>query len=140
MNLHVTSLGDFVSVQDEILSLRAEDVSGSFGILPGHADFLTVLEACVIDWLCVDGRQRHVGVRRAVLRVFGGDRIEIAAREAIVDDDLGRLESTVLNEFRAREEAERSERVRSHQVELQAMRQLIRYLQRGRPADAGEYA
>jgi F-type H+-transporting ATPase subunit epsilon len=27
----------------EIASLRAEDESGSFGILAGHADFLTVL-------------------------------------------------------------------------------------------------
>ena len=30
--------------------LRAEDDTGAFGILPGHADFLTVLAVSVVTW------------------------------------------------------------------------------------------
>ncbi|MFO1126586.1 MAG: hypothetical protein U1E25_15800 [Methylocystis sp.] len=29
---------------------RAEDASGGFGVLPGHADFVTTLPACVLRW------------------------------------------------------------------------------------------
>jgi F-type H+-transporting ATPase subunit epsilon len=30
--------------------LRAEDASGSFGILPGHAPFLTALAISIVSW------------------------------------------------------------------------------------------
>jgi F-type H+-transporting ATPase subunit epsilon len=34
----------------QAVALRAEDETGSFGILPGHADFLTILTPCVLRW------------------------------------------------------------------------------------------
>ena len=39
----------------EIVSLRAEDESGSFGIRAGHADYVTLLNACVVRWRTADG-------------------------------------------------------------------------------------
>ena len=33
---------------DGVASLRAEDESGAFGVLPGHADLLTVLPPSVL--------------------------------------------------------------------------------------------
>lgn len=36
--------------RDDIVALRAEDASGSFGLLPGHVDFLTVLSPSVVRW------------------------------------------------------------------------------------------
>jgi F-type H+-transporting ATPase subunit epsilon len=137
MKLQLTSLGNFVSVQEDIVSLRAEDASGSFGIWPGHADFLTVLEVGVVSWRHPDGHEQHCAVRRGVLRVQGGGTIEIATREAIVDDDLERLESTVLAEFHAREQAERSSRTEATRFELQALREMMRYLQPERGAGPG---
>ncbi len=35
---------------DDVRSLRAEDESGAFGVLPGHADLLTVLPPSVVRW------------------------------------------------------------------------------------------
>ena len=35
---------------DNVASLRAEDDSGAFGVLPGHADLLTVLPPSVLRW------------------------------------------------------------------------------------------
>jgi F-type H+-transporting ATPase subunit epsilon len=134
MKLQLTSLGDFVAVYDDVVSLRAEDASGSFGILPGHADLLTVLDIGVASWRHADGRERHGAVRGGVLRVLGGRTIEIATREAIVSDDLEQLESQVLAQFRAREEMERSAHTREQQLELQALREIMRYLQ---PEHAG---
>ncbi len=39
-----------VVVDEEIASLRAEDASGSFGVLPGHAPFLTALTISIVSW------------------------------------------------------------------------------------------
>ena len=128
MNLKLTTPGVFAELHDDIASLRAEDASGSFGVLPGHADLLTVLDISVVNWRHHDGRERHCAVRRGLLRVRNGHTIEIATREAIVDDDLERLEITVLQEFRARDEAERNMRSESQQLEMQALREIMRYL------------
>ena len=43
MRLLITTPLSVVVDEDGILALRAEDATGSFGILPGHADFLTSL-------------------------------------------------------------------------------------------------
>ena len=134
MKLIVTSLGTSITADDEVVSLRAEDASGSFGIRPGHADFLTVLDVGVISWLDADGREQHCAVRRGVLRVSGGETIEIVSREAIVDDDLERLESTVLAEFRQRDETEQVTRTESKRMELEVLREIMRYL---RPERSG---
>ena len=129
MKLSLTGLGNFAMSEDGVASLRAEDASGGFGIHPGHADLLTVLDIGVVSWVDQAGRTQHCAIRRGVLRVHGGDTIEIAAREAIVDDSLERLESTVLAEFRNRDEAERSSKTESQRLELQALREIMRYLQ-----------
>ena len=137
MNLQLTSLGDFVQRFDAVVSLRAEDASGSFGVLPGHADLLTVLELGVVSWREASGRQRHAAVRGGMLRVSGGQQVQIATREAILSDDLEQLESTVLARFRAREEAERTAHSREQQLELQALREIMRYLRPERFAAEG---
>jgi F-type H+-transporting ATPase subunit epsilon len=134
MRLLLTSLSSIVTVHDDIVSLRAEDASGSFGIRRGHADLLTVLDVGVVSWRHTGGHERYCAVRRGVLRVLSGSTIEIATREAIVDDDLERLESTVLKAFRMREEVERSTRTESNRLELLALREIMRYLQPDRVA------
>ena len=39
-----------ILVDTDVRSVRAEDASGSFGILSGHADFLTVLGVSIVSW------------------------------------------------------------------------------------------
>jgi len=53
---------------EAIVSLRAEDESGSFGILPGHADFLTVLTPSVLRWRDAENVERFCAVEEGVLR------------------------------------------------------------------------
>ncbi|EQD66614.1 ATPase, F1 complex, delta/epsilon subunit, partial [mine drainage metagenome] len=66
--------------EDGVQSLRAEDASGSFGILPRHADFLTSLAISVVSWTRADGSQRHCAVRHGVLTMTGGRELVIATR------------------------------------------------------------
>jgi len=130
LHLTITSLGAVVVDAADVASLRAEDASGSFGVLPGHADFLTTLDIGVVSWRTATG-ESHCAVRGGVLTVEDGRSVAIATREAIADTDLNRLESTVLREFVARDEAERAARVESMRMELRAVREILRYLRPG---------
>lgn len=117
-----------VVVDEDALAVRAEDASGSFGILPGHADFLTHLAISVVGWKRNDGSRRYCAVRRGMLSVSGGESVAVATREAIVGDDLATLDSSVLKRFRADTEQERSERFESLQLQINAVRRIVSQL------------
>jgi F-type H+-transporting ATPase subunit epsilon len=122
-----------------VVALRAEDATGSFGILPGHADFLTSLAISVVGWRGAEGRQRFAAVRHGVLTVTEGRKISIATREAVTGDDLTTLADSVLRRFRADAEAERTEHVESTRLQLAAIRQIMRHLRPGRRDGAGNF-
>lgn len=108
--------------------VRAEDPSGAFGILPGHADFLTALAVSVLTWRGTEGREHHVAVRGGVLSVRGGNSVLIATPEAVAGDDLHQLESEVLTRFRQQLEAERVAHTEAQRLHLAAIRQIMRLL------------
>ncbi|MEX6508411.1 F0F1 ATP synthase subunit epsilon [Jiella sp. M17.18] len=119
---------------DGVTAIRAEDDSGGFGILPGHADFVTTLAVSVVSWAGADGKRRHCAVRGGVLTVRGGQAVTVATREAIVSDDLATLHDTVLKTFETDRETQRAENVESTRLQLAAIRQIMRHL---RPGGAG---
>ena len=131
MKLRITTPLAILVEEDGILGLRAEDGSGGFGILPGHADFLTNLAISVVGWKSAGGAQHYAAVRRGVLSVTAGKEIAIATREAVLGDDLATLDETVLTRFRADIETERSEHADSTRLQLTAIRQIMRHLQSG---------
>jgi len=128
MRLLITTPTAIVVDETNVSSVRAEDDSGSFGILPGHADLLTALNISIVSWHAAGNRIRYCAVRRGVLSVNGGAEVAVATREAIAGNDLDRLEETVLNEFRKRSETERASRTESLQLQMKAIRQIVRYL------------
>ncbi|MEN0073697.1 MAG: F0F1 ATP synthase subunit epsilon [Paracraurococcus sp.] len=131
MKLLLTDTLRVIVDQDDIVSLRAEDASGSFGILPGHADLLTVLAVSVLSWRQADGRQRFCALRGGIMTVRGGREIAIATREGRLGDSAEALERTVLAEFLAAVDAERAQRVAEAQMQLRVVRQVVRILHAG---------
>jgi len=125
--------------EPDVRKLRAEDASGGFGILPGHADFLTRLAICVLSWERADGTRHYCAVRRGMLTVTGGNEVAVATREAVVGDDLENLDQVVLRRFREAIEEERTERVASTQLQLNAIRQIMRHLRPG-PGGRADFA
>ena len=117
-----------VIIDEDALAVRAEDASGSFGVLPGHADFLTSLAISVVDWKRQDGSRHYCAVRRGMLSVSGGKEVAVATREAIAGDDLATLDTTVLDHFRADAEQERGERFEAIQLQLNAIRRIVSQL------------
>ena len=128
MRLRITTPLSVVVDEEGLLALRADDVTGSFGILPGHADFLTSLAICVVNWKRSDGTRHYCAVRRGVLSVSAGVDIAVATREAVAGDDLATLDVTVLERFHADIETERVERVESTRLQLNAIRQIVGHL------------
>lgn len=138
MRLLIATPTSIVIDEHDVAAVRAEDESGSFGILNGHADFLTALSVSVVSWHRADKRQRFCAVRRGVLSVVNGNEVAIATREAIAGDDLARLEQVVLVRFHEALEAERTARTDSLRLQMRAIRQIVRYLRPERPGLLGE--
>lgn len=128
MKLRITTPLSIVVEEETVASLRAEDMSGSFGILPGHADFLTTLEISVVSWTNKDGAKRYCAVRGGVLAVNGGTEIAVETREAVPADQLEELEPAVIARFHTDLDLERRAHVEGTRLQLAAIRQIMRHL------------
>jgi len=127
-----------VAEADNVVHLRAEDETGAFGILAGHADFLTALAVSVVSWRDDRGAEHHVALRGGMLEVRGGDTIAIASPEAVPGDDLHHLEADVLTGFRRRLTEEQAARTDARRLYLAAIRQIVRFIRSERaPAMPG---
>jgi F-type H+-transporting ATPase subunit epsilon len=140
MRLRITTPLSVVVDEDGILALRAEDATGSFGILPRHADFLTSLAVSIVSWQSGNETRHYCAVRGGVLSVDAGRDVAIATREAVTGDDLATLDQTILTRFRADIETERTERVESTRLQLNAIRQIVSHLGSGVRASGDNFA
>ncbi len=132
MKLTVATPFAVIVEAEDVRHVRAEDDSGAFGILAGHADFLTALAVSVVSWRDAGHAEHHVAVRGGMLEVADGRRISIATTEAVRGDDLHALETEVLARFRRSLREEKSARTDAERLYLAAIRQIYRFL-RPRP-------
>jgi len=139
MRLRVITPLSVVVDEADVMMLRAEDASGGFGIMPGHAMFLTALAISVLNWAKADGRRHFCAVRGGVLAVTATRDVEVATREAIPGDDLATLDQAVLDRFRSDREDERTGRAEDARLQLNAIRQIMRHLRVGVRTQPGAF-
>lgn len=89
---------------DGITSFVGADASGSFGILPGRAPFMTVMDYGLARFCDATGTWRYLACPGAVLQL-AGNVVAIHARRYLVDEDYARISARLAGEL-AREEAE----------------------------------
>jgi F-type H+-transporting ATPase subunit epsilon len=128
LHLTVTTPAQILVDSGDVAAVRAEDQSGSFGILPGHADLLTVLIPSVVRWRTGDGAAHFCAVRGGVFTVSAGRTVAVACREAVHGDSLEDLEAKVRAVRAQQLEADRKARVEQVRLHALAVRQLLRYL------------
>ncbi|MBS0249950.1 MAG: F0F1 ATP synthase subunit epsilon [Proteobacteria bacterium] len=128
MRLRITTPLTVEIDEDAIVAVRADDESGGFGIMAGHADFLTSLTVSVVEWQRADGSRHYCAVRGGLLSVAEGKDVSITTREAVPGDELATLHDVVLARFRDDLDAERNERVGGAQLELSAIRMIMQRL------------
>jgi F-type H+-transporting ATPase subunit epsilon len=132
MKLVVTTPAAILVSADNVRHVRAEDSTGAFGIQPRHADFLTALAISVLIWRDAAALEHYAAVRGGVLRVRGGNMVEVATREAVLGEDLAQLRDVVLGEMRRNAETERAARLGALGLQQAVIQQIYRYL---RPAE-----
>lgn len=116
---------------DDVVSVRGEDASGCFGILPGHADLITVLIPTVLRWQRAGGEKGYCALRGGVLRMSGGSALHVACRGAVRGDRLDALEASVRTARADQADADRRARVEQMQLHARVVRTLLRYLRPG---------
>lgn len=131
MRLVISTPTSIVADVAHATAIRAEDESGSFGILDGHADFLTVVSISILRWRQADGAEFYCAHRRGILSVSGGKEVRLAVREAVIGHDPEQLEGAVLTRFHAAAEEERSARAENLRLQMTAIRRIIHYLRPG---------
>jgi F-type H+-transporting ATPase subunit epsilon len=129
-----------VIIDEDIDSLRAEDASGDFGILPGHAPFLTSLIISIVSWK-KDNTEQYCALRGGVMTVSGKGSattlIDIATREAVIGTDLTKLDSDVLAQFQSDADDERIEHTETMLLQMNVIRRMVSRLKTS--ANAGEF-
>jgi F-type H+-transporting ATPase subunit epsilon len=127
--LHLTIATPTALLVDESAeSVRAEDESGSFGLLPGHVDLLTALPASVLRWRAADGGLRYCALSGGVLTVSEGRLVAVACRQGKVGVSLETLEAEVQALRAAEADKERQARVEQLRLHANAVRQLMRFM------------
>ncbi len=101
--LHLQSAARYERIAD-VASFVGEDATGSFGILPGRARFMTLLEYGLARFRMAGGPWHYVACPGAVL-YFATDELVLNTRRYLRDADYGRI-SALLADQLANEEAE----------------------------------
>jgi F-type H+-transporting ATPase subunit epsilon len=114
--------------ETDVTYVRAEDETGAFGIMEGHADFLTTLAVCVVMWRRGGEQTTQVAVRGGILRVCSGNHVSIATREAVGEHSLASLGRAVLERMRQQVESEEASHLVGTRMELATIRQIEQYV------------
>jgi F-type H+-transporting ATPase subunit epsilon len=108
---------------DGVSAFVGEDDSGSFGLLAGHARFMTELVFGLAQLRVGDGPWRYVAVPRALL-YFVDDVLTLDARRFVLDDDYERISRTLREELVAEEEQLRGTRASLQAMEEELLKRL----------------
>jgi F-type H+-transporting ATPase subunit epsilon len=124
MSLHLEILvPDGIALETRIVSLRAADASGQFGLWPGAEAFLTLLVPCVLIFREETGRERYAAADGGVL-IASADRVSIVTREAVTADRLEEVADAAAAMLEARRQRERTARAEFVELEMSLLREL----------------
>ncbi|WP_200763733.1 hypothetical protein [Nitrosophilus alvini] len=107
----------------EILFFRGEDRSGTFGILPKHCYFITVLEESVAIFK-YEEKEEFFAFNKGIL-VFKDNFLKITTREFIRSDNLENLKTEIEKRFSALRQKENIFRENLSKLEKAFMQKLI---------------
>ena len=113
-----------IMLDKEISKLIAEAENGSFGILPRHIDFVTILIPGILSFETEQGNEEFIAVDEGVL-VKQGAEVLISTRNAIQEKDLAQLHKTVQQQFLTYDEREKKARSATAKMEAEFIRKFI---------------
>jgi F-type H+-transporting ATPase subunit epsilon len=91
--------------EKDVRHIRLKDETGFFGIMKGHADFLTVLEPSLCYYTDAGGKEFFLAVDGGILSVRKGV-VCLTAREVYESTDSEKLAEIIESAIRRRDESE----------------------------------
>ncbi|MFZ4536180.1 F0F1 ATP synthase subunit epsilon [Propionivibrio sp.] len=114
---------------DNVASFVATDASGSFGIQPGRARLMTVLDYGLSRFRTTDGDWFYLACPGAVLN-FADDQLTVSTRRYLCDQDYERISALLAGQLAQEEDALKSVKDNLQTLEQELYRRL-RTLDRG---------
>jgi len=106
-----------------VTSFVGEDASGSFGILPDHTRFMTVLNFGLARFRRGGGPWQYLALPGALL-YFVGNEMRITTRRYLRDDDYARISRLLEEEMTAEERNLSTMKESLRRMEQELMRRL----------------
>ena len=120
--LHLQSATRYERIE-AVTSFVGQDASGSFGILPGRAGFMTILSFGLARFRVVDGPWKFIACPGAVLS-FEHNALCLNTRRYLVDDDYGRISGLLVGKLTEEEHALKAVKDNIRQLEQELLRRL----------------
>jgi len=109
----------------DVVSFVGADRTGSFGILPGHARFMTSLAFGLARFRRAAAGWHYLALPGALL-YFNDDILTLSTRHYLVDEDYSRISEALSEQLAAEEEALRDIKTSLHRMEEEALRRMWR--------------
>jgi len=113
-----------VVLDEDVQHVTVEDPTGSLGIRTGHAPLVTPLVRGILMARSLNGHTKYVAVDGGAV-VVTRDGVEVVSRQAVLSDDLGHLEDTVLARFQQEADQDKTRHVAFEKMRINFMRQVL---------------
>ncbi len=113
-----------IMLDKDVEKIVAEAENGSFGILPRHIDFVTILIPGILFFESKEEEEEFIAIDEGVL-VKKGDEVFVSTRNAIREKNLSQLQKAVEHEFLNYDEREKKARSAAAKMEAEFIRKFI---------------
>ncbi len=120
--LHLQSATRYERIE-AVTSFVGQDASGSFGILPGRAGFMTILSFGLARFRVGEAPWQFIACPGAVLS-FGNNALCVNTRRYLMDDDYGRISGLLVGKLTEEELALKAVKDNIQQLEQELLRRL----------------
>lgn len=99
-----------------VTSFVGEDASGSFGLLPGHIRFMTILSTGIAKYRIGDSDWKYLAAPGGVI-YFHNNRLTLCTYRFVLDDDYLRISQTLQEQLLGEEKKRQRVKESLHHME-----------------------
>lgn len=110
--------------QGSVKKVVGEAINGSFCLLPGHVDFVTVMTPGIFFALTKEDMELYLAINEGIL-IKTGQHVTFSTRKAIRGENLGNLKRQIEENFMKINQRERNARNALQKLEADFVRRFL---------------